>query len=798
MTTVGRVDRWQHKLLDLSLRNRLLNFRPTKGTIPIICPNISLLRDRLAGGARIPLISLSDRYRRVSRDIALHHQGAQQDLDKTLAGQALEKGELACQLSEPELTSRLTTLYRKMRSDLVEGGSNTLYLAVGFLRWKLKPTDHRAYWAPLLLVPVTLVRRNASSTYYLTSHEDDACFNATLVQLLKKDFDCDLTTLDSCLPSGDSGVDVTRLLDIVRHAVRDVQGFEVVEETAIATFSFAKYLMWKDLVARTEQLEQNRVVRHLIQSPDQPFSSAVSAPLPRPHEIDTRFTPDRMVHPLAADSSQLAAVMAASEGHDLVVVGPPGTGKSQTIANTIAQCLAVGKRVLFVAEKTAALDVVHRRLREIGLGNCCVALHSNKAERRRFLDQLSASWANRAAEEPTDWDVVTDRLRLRRDQLNDYVAAVHTPGNNGWTPYLAMGECVRGRDRWAPVLDWPTATRHDLETYDQLSSTVNNLAIAYTAVPNGIELPRLNVTGWSMTWENQLLTACRELNQSVETLTGVTQQFASELDLTNAIDISAVQLAQLNRLAQLVISTARVDASMFCDSQFDHCHQTLMKVRKLQQRHEAIQSRINANYPAATLERIPVDKIDRRWRDACASVWPLSWYRQRKVARLMQTYATTGQANPATDLAAIRERCAIQTALRDELASLQPYWNGKVTDLESLESTLKLLREIRDAFVKVGQAYGGVDEIVRTLSPVLKDASGSHPFIKTAELLQQAIEVFTAAWRRYIEVANATPADNASPSVLRDASYHATHILANRSTLPDWIAWIKARHQAKS
>ncbi|MCA9152749.1 MAG: DUF4011 domain-containing protein, partial [Planctomycetales bacterium] len=165
MTTVGRVDRWQHKLLDLSLRNRLLNFRPTKGTIPIICPNISLLRDRLAGGARIPLISLSDRYRRVSRDIALHHQGAQQDLDKTLAGQALEKGELACQLSEPELTSRLTTLYRKMRSDLVEGGSNTLYLAVGFLRWKLKPTDHRAYWAPLLLVPVTLVRRNASSTY---------------------------------------------------------------------------------------------------------------------------------------------------------------------------------------------------------------------------------------------------------------------------------------------------------------------------------------------------------------------------------------------------------------------------------------------------------------------------------------------------------------------------------------------------------------------------------------------------------------------------------------------------------
>src|SRR5690606_8355374 len=123
--------------------------------------------------------------------------------------------------------------------------------------------------------------------------------------------------------------------------------------------------------------------------------------------------------------SQLAAVMAASEGHDLVIVGPPGTGKSQTIANLITQCLAVGKTVLFVAEKTAALDVVYRRLRAHGLGDCCVELHSNKAEKRKFLDQLDRCWKNRGRETASDWITVNEKLKLRRDQLNDYVAALH-------------------------------------------------------------------------------------------------------------------------------------------------------------------------------------------------------------------------------------------------------------------------------------------------------------------------------------------------------------------------------------
>ena len=120
--------------------------------------------------------------------------------------------------------------------------------------------------------------------------------------------------MESGLPIDDSGgVDVPKVFARMRRAVRSIPGFEVVEDVAVASFSFAKYLMWKDLVERVDQLERNRVVRHLVNEPDKAFSSEGTGPMPRPHEIDTRYNPSDIVHPLPADSSQLSAVMAASE-----------------------------------------------------------------------------------------------------------------------------------------------------------------------------------------------------------------------------------------------------------------------------------------------------------------------------------------------------------------------------------------------------------------------------------------------------------------------------------------------------
>lgn len=194
-------------------------------------------------------------------------------------------------------------------------------MAVGFLRWKKSPNDERAYRAPLLLLPITLSRKSANSNYFLSHHEDDVVFNQTLLEFLERDFGLTIPALRGKLPEDHSGLDIKQIFSLVQHAVRDAPGFEVVEEIAISTFSFAKYLMWKDLVDRTDSLKNNRLVKHLLDNPTEPFRDG-TGDFPTPETIDQRVDPATLFTPLPADSSQLAAIVAAEAGKDFVIIGP--------------------------------------------------------------------------------------------------------------------------------------------------------------------------------------------------------------------------------------------------------------------------------------------------------------------------------------------------------------------------------------------------------------------------------------------------------------------------------------------
>ena len=153
-----------------------------------------------------------------------------------------------------------------------------------------------------------------------------------------------------------SELDVLKIWRIARAYLKDVKGFELTEEVLLANFSFAKYLMWKDLVDRTDVLKRNPVVRHLIDTPKESYGDG--AELPDERRLDDEVHPRDLFLPLPSDTSQSAAVVAATRNKDFVLFGPPGTGKSQTIANMITQLLAHGKTVLFVSAKTTALEVV--------------------------------------------------------------------------------------------------------------------------------------------------------------------------------------------------------------------------------------------------------------------------------------------------------------------------------------------------------------------------------------------------------------------------------------------------------
>lgn len=787
-TPAGRIARWQRKLLDLSLRNRLLNFVDSKQTLAFVCPDVARLEDLLAEGKKLKIISLPDEDLVSRRDPELYRRQTGQAITADFALQALERGQVCAAVPGGEMAARLTTLYRKARSDLAEGGTNTLFLAAGFLRWRKRPDDRRVYRAPLLLLPVTLVRRSSRSPFYLAEHEDEPRINATLLQFLERDFDLRLPLGDAELPLDQAGIDLAQLFATLRRAVHDAPGFEVVEELALSTFSFAKYLMWKDLVDRTDSLRRNRLVRHLIDSPETPFITG-GRPFPRPEDIDRRVDPADLLTPLAADSSQLAAVVAAGEGHDFVVVGPPGTGKSQTIANMIAHCLARGRTVLFVAEKAAALDVVHRRLKAYGLADACLELHSNKADRRSVIAQLGRAWDRSARDNRDEWVQVTAALKVHRDQLNGYVEALHARQSPGFSIFEAIGDAIGT----APVLAlrFPSHDAHDEDAFRALTALAAELGRTYAAARDCRAVRFIARGDWSYGWQAELLARTEALRQRIALLTSAAAALAAALELPRQPSLSAACYAALARLTDLLGRSPTPDLRFAFAGAFDELVAARAPLAQALADIRARRPALAADYADAEIPRIPVDDLDRAWREAATRIWPASALARRRVRKLLATYATAGKADPAGDLPLLRALGTALAVVAESPLRRLPAFAGVATDLDRLDAELAdaaALRRVHADLLRL--------EADRALVPdrLMALAGGDAA---PAEAMQQ-LHMFAAEKARY-EVAGAALTEHAGglPSGAPDELAQALiAVRAEQGRIADWSKWIGVRARA--
>ena len=218
-------------------------------------------------------------------------------------------------------------------------------------------------------MPLRMVRKTLREGIFITKSDEETIINVTLLELLKQMFRMTIDGLDP-LPTDESGVDVAAILDKFREAIKVMDGWEVLDIAKVGQFSFGKFIMWNDMTARADELRQNKIVDHLVKGGGL-FDDGVEVfPV---NEIYKHLDLMHLYCPMNADSSQMAAVLYSELGKSFVLHGPPGTGKSQTITNIIAHNLAIGRRVLFVSEKKAALDVVHRRLTKVGLKPFCSA-----------------------------------------------------------------------------------------------------------------------------------------------------------------------------------------------------------------------------------------------------------------------------------------------------------------------------------------------------------------------------------------------------------------------------------------
>jgi hypothetical protein len=703
---VDRLETWKRNLLDLSLNNRLLNFKESKRVIAIECADPGALEDALADGRRFRLVGKtsvldgSD-----GRDGALLTVQRNEEVRKDFLLDALARDELHTAVVDTEIETRLTELYRAARLAFEEGGANILYLCLGFLNWT--PQDGVGpYRAPLVLIPVQLERKSVRSGFKLALHEDEPRFNPTLLQMLKQDFELPMTEFAGELPQDAAGIDLKGIWTSVRRHVKHIKGWEVTEQVALATLSFTKYLMWKDLVDREDLLKRNRVVRHLIDTPTHTYEGG-SGGFVSPNTIDQVIEPGDLFTPLSADSSQLAAVVAAQRGADFVLFGPPGTGKSQTIANAITNLLAHGKAVLFVSQKTAALEVVRHRMQAIGLGNYCLEVHSTKAQKSSVLEQLATAWRERDVATEDDWASAAAELSRKRDQLNKLVSALHRRRANGMTAYEAFGRVIADRDLLADFgLGWPAGTVHTPEEITRMRECCADMRAALRAIgdPSVHPLSGIEQTKWSPAWVSALERRIDHLQSSLKELQSAAQDLAQSINLRNG-EWDDSRLPQLIRLAGTFIHSDAADGALLLAENGAARVRALAAMRDQVGRMRECAGRLSAQY-SLKAAGLNLPTLQREWAEACTSNFLVRSSRKNKVRAVLQPFCTGDvPSDIAKDLVILGELGDFVRdieGLKPMFAGMEHLWRGPATDVsrfDALAAWATNARAAADAFI---------------------------------------------------------------------------------------------------
>ncbi|MFS0912349.1 DUF4011 domain-containing protein [Microbacterium sp. 179-I 3D2 NHS] len=504
---------WRDSLLSLTGQNRLLNYRPTRtSTIELVEMSADEVLARINAGKGVPVAGLIP--------AAIENAASTDDLE----------GEALSELEHTDLTEIADHLYaRKTQRDVDRGlrllsttatreyldrGLSVLYLALGSLHWREQNGDARV--SPLIFVPVELRSSGPKQPHHVYPSPEDPVVNPALDIKMREHGITLPTQSDVEAALADSGFEG---VDALFRALSLPPSWHVEHLCVLSIFMFAKEAMYRDLEANEETILQSELIGGLVGA-DQSLREKLTFEPVDPSTIDSVAPPEETPLILDADSSQRVAVAATAQGKSFVLDGPPGTGKSQTIANISATLMASGKRVLFVSEKAVALDVVRDRLTHRGLGPLLFELHSHKATRREVAQSLGKALGSRPSvtqQAPPS----SARAKATREELTDYAKAMNERRLPlGWSLFDALGRLANLPDVSSlppAAIDAPTFTE---VTWNEISDLADALDSGWSHIAQGDRHPWHGITRTDGL-EFELANARRSLNRLLDSLDAV-------------------------------------------------------------------------------------------------------------------------------------------------------------------------------------------------------------------------------------------------------------------------------------
>ncbi|MCD8145849.1 MAG: DUF4011 domain-containing protein [Clostridiales bacterium] len=381
-----KLDKWADLLLDTGKRNNLVNFRDTRASsVEVLLPSPDTLFEKIDGSISFEVFDPKideeeNELDAVAEDgeLSLHPSASPGEKNAYLsqyANRIKRKNQMLLYNAAANPIATVKNIDKKARTFIEETGVNVAYMAFGFIHWKESESSHQVFRAPILLIPILLEQASAVEPYFIKSSEDDVILNPTFAYKLDAEYGIELPSYNE-----------EGLSDYLKKIEKLVSKLHwtVTSECKISIFSFLKINMYRDLKDNAATILSNQNVRKLLgETTDSENmergseeSATVSDPLVELHSV------------VDADSSQIEAIEMAKSGKSFVLQGPPGTGKSQTITNIIAECLSDGKKILFVSEKSAALNIVYDKLSQAGLSEFCLELHSHKTSKKKVIDNI--------------------------------------------------------------------------------------------------------------------------------------------------------------------------------------------------------------------------------------------------------------------------------------------------------------------------------------------------------------------------------------------------------------------------